>query len=676
MSNPPPAPQSAKRSRIPWFLRMFIGLGVLFLLALILAVPVANWAGKHAWDKCCRELAARGESLDWKDYIPPPVPDDQNIFKAPHMTNWFVGQRRSELVDLLDSKSLPQFLSMQNPSSIVGDVVFVPLDYNFNQGNVSLLFRYHAPVLSLWTNSAGGPVEPLISVTNTALSQAIDLLAHAANLKFKLDLPLESETNLVTCCWTNASAEQALFGLLGKYNLGWSENPKTGVLLIPGRDRAYADTQTRAAIRKVIQRAQLADANVRSTCLTGPAGLSFVRDEANLTNQAHFVVQTSERPAADELELFFTNAAAGGSNQLSLVTNFSDPQSLSIVTASPCPASDYLNWSEQFEPQFAAIRTALKRPYARRDGRYEPATISPIPNFVAIRNLARTLAQRAQCDLLLGKPDDALRELTLIHDLRHLSDGDLTNRYGSLISAMINAAVSQIYIRVVADGIHLHAWHDSQLLAIQKQLGELNLCALTINGFRNDRAMFESSFEMSGNPWLYRNGQVLSLPRVAGLLKGWIYQNQVTIARMDQKLIDSYDLTNDLIHMDLVNSFKQQQKTLGSHLKTLIAAIETDFSKALSRAAFDQTDANEARIACAIERYRIAHGNLPDTLDALTPQFIEKLPHDIMNGQPLKYHRLSNEQFQLYSIGWNQTDDGGITATNIEQGDWGWPPTK
>ena len=42
-----------------------------------------DWRGARAWDNLRRELAARGESLDPKDFIPPPVPDDQNLAMAP-----------------------------------------------------------------------------------------------------------------------------------------------------------------------------------------------------------------------------------------------------------------------------------------------------------------------------------------------------------------------------------------------------------------------------------------------------------------------------------------------------------------------------------------------------------------------------------------------------------------
>jgi hypothetical protein len=80
----------------------------------------------------------------------------------------------------------------------------------------------------------------------------------------------------------------------------------------------------------------------------------------------------------------------------------------------------------------------------------------------------------------------------------------------------------------------------------------------------------------------------------------------------------------------------------------------------------------------ALERYRLANGQFPDTLEALAPKFIEKLPQDVIIGQPLKYHRTDDGQFVLYSVGLNETDDGGqIVLTksgnaDINKGDWVW----
>src|SRR5260221_1458941 len=68
---------------------------VLFVLAcvatlLALFYTVAKAHGRRVWENCRHELKAKGASLDWAAYIPPPVPDEKNIFKAPKMAEWFV----------------------------------------------------------------------------------------------------------------------------------------------------------------------------------------------------------------------------------------------------------------------------------------------------------------------------------------------------------------------------------------------------------------------------------------------------------------------------------------------------------------------------------------------------------------------------------------------------------
>ena len=48
--------------------------------------------------------------------------------------------------------------------------------------------------------------------------------------------------------------------------------------------------------------------------------------------------------------------------------------------------------------------------------------------------------------------------------------------------------------------------------------------------------------------------------------------------------------------------------------------------------AYQQTRVNEALIACALERYHLANGQYPETLAALAPQFLEKIPNDLIGG--------------------------------------------
>jgi hypothetical protein len=104
---------------------------------------------------------------------------------------------------------------------------------------------------------------------------------------------------------------------------------------------------------------------------------------------------------------------------------------------------------------------------------------------------------------------------------------------------------------------------------------------------------------------------------------------------------------------------------------------------ATATAAMSQTSADEAVLACTLERYRLAKGDYPPTLDALVPTFVTSLPPDRINCQPIKYRRTNDGKFVLYSVGWNEKDDGGVAAIrekgsqDYRNGDWVWAfPSK
>jgi hypothetical protein len=65
-----------------------------------------------------------------------------------------------------------------------------------------------------------------------------------------------------------------------------------------------------------------------------------------------------------------------------------------------------------------------------------------------------------------------------------------------------------------------------------------------------------------------------------------------------------------------------------------------------------------AQIALQIESFRFQHGQLPKTLGDLVPQFIPALPTDPFDGQPMRYHTLTNG-YVIYSVGRDLHDNGG-----------------
>lgn len=60
----------------------------------------------------------------------------------------------------------------------------------------------------------------------------------------------------------------------------------------------------------------------------------------------------------------------------------------------------------------------------------------------------------------------------------------------------------------------------------------------------------------------------------------------------------------------------------------------------------------------AIQRYRLAAGQLPDTLADLVPAYLDAVPKDPFDGGELRYKKLE-KGFVVYSIGEDEKDDGG-----------------
>jgi len=590
-----------------WPRRILITLAVLATLVAIFYTE-EDWRGKRAWENCKRELEAKGEVLDWNAYIPPPVPDDQNFFKAPHMTDWFVRQipwlnLTHELQSKLDS------LYQQHPymsSATIAEVTVLPVS------------------------------------TADAASQNADIV-----LRYDSHPSPDVRERLV----------KLFAGAIG-----------------PNADSA----------------------NEPMMILARPPGeIKPVR----------MVLHSDAPPGTNEMEEFFTklfshdNAVWLFYSQAPRIHIEPDGTNTFRVTLNSASAAGFLASSDTLEPDFDLIREALKRPYARIDGDYSMTytILFPIPNFISVRAVAQTLAQRAKCDLLLGQPDKALQELTLMHDMSRLLE---TGKPTALVTAMINVAVTGIYVDTIAVGMRLHAWQEPQLAALQNQLAGINLPPIVVEGFRvetaSDSRFFGEGARMDSETvermfgfskswkWANLKNPYFWLLYVAP--RGWIYQNMVNVAMLQQKPLEGFDLAHDTISpvkiaeaAREIDAFDESARTFRPY-KLLAAIAIPNFIRAYSTTAHNQTMVNEAQIAFAQERYHLAHGEYPATLDALAPQFIEKLPHDIIGGQPLHYRRTDDGKFLLYSVGWNETDDGGVDLSQMNkggspdytQGDWVW----
>jgi len=573
------------------------GLFVLACLTTLVGLfyAVENWRGKRVWEQCRRELEAKGQVLDWNAYIPALVPDDQNIFKAPRMTEWFV---RGSLLENSPFNSAER-------SKAQGSLT--PLQGSEPSTNAVLV----AEVKVVTPSSPRGP-------------EAVD-----AALRF--DDP--------------AAGEQ---------------------------------------IQKLLSA-------VVGPCVEGPTDCLVLARPLDQITPAHWVLEADVAPTPKALAELFPHSPVPHSKATSQIGNYlavgpgGSNQFHVHLNRRIISAAAYLAWTQPQTADFDLMRKALERPFVRMDGDYQRPFERPVPNFVRMRSAAQMLSQRAQCYLLLGHPDAAWHELALVRDMCRMLEAKPGGDCPLLVEAMIDVAINGLYVNVIQDGLRLQGWREPELAAIQKQLGEIDAIPLVQRAFQVERAAVCRTFEaIPPAEWFSSDKDGRGLwarvkdPEllVADLIpRGWIYQNMSAVARLEQLSIEVFDVANNQVLPHRAEENNNQLQIAFKHRTpyTVCAAIAVpNIVRASQTMARNQTLANEAYLACGLERYRLVHGQYPETLAALVPEFAEKVPHDIIGGQPLKYRCTANGKFVLYSVGWNEKDDGGVPGKTDVEGDWVW----
>jgi len=357
------------------------------------------------------------------------------------------------------------------------------------------------------------------------------------------------------------------------------------------------------------------------------------------------------------------------------------------------PAQDVLLALSPYNSSIGELRLAARLPDSRFPLSYdmEPPAAILLPHLAGLKRASQVLQLRAIAELQNGRSDQALADVKLILRL-----GDSIHTEPFLISQLVNIAIVNIALQPVWEGLAAHQWSDTQLQELDAELAKLDFLSDYHTGMRGELMLCEiGDIEYlrhypEQTPNLSGDGVVDSPSRIPGwtiwcaIPNGWFYQNELRCAR---PMLGCYLPMADVNQRTVrPGDVQRAEATVSGGLKhpnpyNLAARLFLPaLGAVVTKFASGQESVDMARVAIALERYRLAHGEYPEALDPLAPQFLAQLPHDIINGQPLHYRRTSDGQFVLYSVGWNETDDGGVVVLNkgsssrvdINQGDWVW----
>jgi hypothetical protein len=307
------------------------------------------------------------------------------------------------------------------------------------------------------------------------------------------------------------------------------------------------------------------------------------------------------------------------------------------------------------------------------------------PNVFRAINLARMLRVKDAAELAVGNNAAALRDLDLL-----LSVSESLRNDPQLISQIGHLATLSIGLRFPWEGLARRQFTESELKQLQAALGSDDLIAICHRAVLDERA--------SALPLYDQVKKDVHWPRVLGLTQrddfysvfsfipaGWIMLDKLNYARsFDSILAAAYPSSGkrQIAPAQLGPASAAVQKQLraskAKHIlrhTLLFAVMMPKLEGAIYSSCRVQVTRDLMKLACGLERYYLKHTNYPEKLDQIVPEFLAEMPTDPFTGDAYRYGREPNGRYKIWSVGWNEKDDGGVAGSKSFEdytGDWVW----
>jgi hypothetical protein len=314
---------------------------------------------------------------------------------------------------------------------------------------------------------------------------------------------------------------------------------------------------------------------------------------------------------------------------------------------------------------------------------YSLGVHAPVHHISPMLNLGMAYTTRAHAEVILGNHSSAAVDILSAIQLSTMLESEPI-----LISQLVRVSILASASLTVCQGIVRHVWTDEELQAFEQALSGINPMAQLPNALRGERGsinlaleQLEAGGERRDNLFSIMAGLTnqietsypspLPVPLQHVYLALFRAGDQAAFNESLQRLIDATSgKTLD------VAKLPRDETVLADEPFSEVRYYFTQLSQPAERSAIGRfaqiTDRLRlTRIACALERYRLRHGNYPGDLKKIVPDFLQAIPDDVIANQSFHYKR-AGSNFQLWSNGWNLTDENGIENRKYNEGDWSW----
>lgn len=372
---------------------------------------------------------------------------------------------------------------------------------------------------------------------------------------------------------------------------------------------------------------------------------------------------------------------------------------ITLAPQEPSSSADVLQALSKYDPVINRLRRDSQLPGSRFPVQFDiddPWEIL-LPHLGVIKGYSSVLYLRVIAELQENQSAAASDDILLM-----LRVADSVKAEPFAITYLVRIAIMQMAVQGIYEGLSRHQWSDAQLAQMDSALANLDYLADFRRSIASEtaaharatlwleqkRSRVQAVIDMTTSDTGYKLGRGVAFIVAEHYVmpKGWFYQGDILMVQSAQPWLsdtavdDAKQIVSPSGVLEVSNAVNKLLLPITAY-DFLERILEPEWSTLAQRTAYAQASADLACTAIALERYHLAHGEFPESLDALVPQYLGQVPHDIINGEPLPYRRTAEGQFILYSVGWNGVDDGGQasqpryfngTWRDTGTGDWVW----
>lgn len=344
------------------------------------------------------------------------------------------------------------------------------------------------------------------------------------------------------------------------------------------------------------------------------------------------------------------------------------------------------------DPMLDDLLTASRTMACRFPLRYDwvPTWGISLNHLNTLKSLADQASRRAQARLALDEIPQAFADLQLVIYL-----GDTVRGEPFFVSDGVRLACRHYATQVIYDGLTRHQWTPENLQTLSTRLLQDDFLAdarRTLNGtLAADLHMIDQARTGQNGYSLddlfneeITNSQSLFAPLHWITPEGWIDLEKIELAKAYETRLITLAATAETSLAERYRYWKklpeidEWQLLLDLKSHRLLTRVFYLHPRYVKRVIQSLVMNNQIIIACALERYFLAKGDYPDSLAAITPKWLARVPDDPMSGQPFLYRKTGTHHYLLYSVGANGLDEGGYISISregypdLEKGDWTW----